>query len=172
MAIDETSAIADDIRESIALSSLNSISGQPANLSNLSFGNTLANVNLSHQNTVANQQAANQVALSVLGNAVDLVANLDPMEAVATVKLDTGNDLAQQIADLKAAFNSFNFNRGDSGGNGGNGGGNGGNGGGNGGNGGNVPNSPPGPQIEPNPSGGTTITLTEENLPTELTVET
>ena len=159
MATDNTSSIADDIRESIALSSFNSISGQPANLSNLSYGNVLGHVNLSQQNTVANQQAMDQVGLSALGNAVDLVSNLSPMEAVATVKMDTGNEIAEQISDLKAALSSLNPDGGNSGGS--------------------VtpitpvkPVNPPGPQIQANPTGGTTITLTEQDLPTEFIVET
>jgi hypothetical protein len=153
MATDTTSAIADDIRESIALSSVNSLSGQPANLSNLSYGNALGNVNLSQQNTVANQQAMDQVGLSVLGNAIDLISNLSPMEAVAVIKLDTGNDVAEQISDLKAALTDSENS---------------------------VtpfpptpptPPFPPGPEIEANPSGGTTITLTDQDLPTEFIIE-
>ena len=100
---DGTSALPDDIRESIAIANVKTVAEQPAILSNLSFANLLANVNLSQQNAVANQQAMNQVALTVTGKAVNRIADLSPMEAVAVVKLDTGNDLAQQISDLKAA---------------------------------------------------------------------
>jgi hypothetical protein len=45
----------------------------------------------------------NQLGVTVTGKIVNLVANLSPMEAVAVVKMDTGNDIAQQISDLKAA---------------------------------------------------------------------
>ncbi|HEU4594227.1 MAG TPA: hypothetical protein VFS10_03580, partial [Pyrinomonadaceae bacterium] len=48
-------------------------------------------------------QAANQLGVTVAGKTVNLVANLSPMEATAAVKLDTGNDVAEQLADLKAA---------------------------------------------------------------------
>ncbi|HYY56623.1 MAG TPA: hypothetical protein VE842_04770 [Pyrinomonadaceae bacterium] len=97
----------DDIRESIAIGGFTSISGQPSSLSNLAYSNSISNNNLTQQNTVANQQAMNQVGQSVLGTTVNLVANLSPMEAVATVKLDTGNDVAQQLADLQGTVAAF-----------------------------------------------------------------
>jgi|GEM_PF-2163447 len=143
-----------DIRESVAISGVDSVAGQPASLANLTYANTIANVNLSQQNTLANQQAINQVGLATLAKAVDLVADLSPMEAVATVKLDTGNDIAEQLADLKAVLNGFSPNPG------------GGSGGGSGGGGSNS-----GPKVTTNPSGGTNITLTDADLPTEISVQ-
>ena len=101
------SVLPDDIRESIALGSFTSISGQPSSLSSLAYSNSISNNNLTQQNTVANQQAMNQVGQSVLGTTVNLVANLSPMEAVAVVKMDTGNDVAQQLADLKGTVAAF-----------------------------------------------------------------
>lgn len=103
MPIDATSALPDDIRESIAIGNVKSVAEQSSMLSNLAFANLLANVNLSQQNAVSNQQAMNQLGITVTGKVVNLVANLSPMEAVAVVKMDTGNDMAQQISDLKAA---------------------------------------------------------------------
>ena len=96
-----------DIRESIALGSFMGITGQPSSLSNLAYSNTIINTNLTQQNTVNNQQAMNQVAKSVLGTTVNLVADVSPMEAVAVVKMDTGNDVAQQLMDLKGALAGF-----------------------------------------------------------------
>ncbi|HEX8558383.1 MAG TPA: hypothetical protein VF668_09785 [Pyrinomonadaceae bacterium] len=104
---DATTVLPDDIRESIALGSFASVAGQPSSLSNLAYGNAVGNVNLSQQNTVAHQQALNAVGQTVTGSAVNLVANLSPMEAVAAVKLDTGNDVAEQLADLKAIVSGF-----------------------------------------------------------------
>ena len=100
-----------DIRESIAIGSVNAVGGQPSSLANLTYANTIANTNLSQQNTVANQQSINQVGVSVLGKAVNLVSDLSPLEAVAVVKMDTGNDVAEQIADLKAAVSGFGGGR-------------------------------------------------------------
>ena len=104
MSNDATSSIPDDIRESIAIGNVKSVAEQPAMLSNLTFSNTITNVNLSQQNAVSQQQAMNQLTTTVTGKVVNLIANLSPLEAVATVKLDTGNDLAQQIAQLKASI--------------------------------------------------------------------
>lgn len=76
-------------------------------LSNLAYANLISNVNLAQQNAVANQQAMNQLLLTVVGKIVNLLANLSPMEAMAVVKMDTGNDVAQQLSDLKAALAAF-----------------------------------------------------------------
>ncbi len=142
--IDGQSVLPDDIRESIALGSFCSITGQPSSLSNLAYSNAISNNNLTQQNTVANQQAMNQVGKSVLGHTVNFVADLSPMEAVAVVKVDTGNDLAQQIMDLKAAID--------------------------GGQGNNVgPLPPPQPlNPKPNPAGGIIATATMSDFPITL----
>jgi len=143
----EQSVLPDDILESIALGSLCGIAGQPSSLSNLAYSNTIANNNLTQQNTVANQQAMNQVARAVLGDTINLVANLSPMEAVAAIKLDTGNDIAQQLTDLKAAIA--------------------------GGQSGNVAAPPPQPlNPKPNPAGGVVLTATFDDFPITLTFET
>lgn len=107
MATDLTSALPDDIRESIAIGNVKSVAEQPSMLSNLAYANLIANVNFAGQNAVSNQQAMNQLGVTVAGKTVNLVANLSPMEAVATVKLDTGNDVAEQLADLKGTIASF-----------------------------------------------------------------
>ncbi len=107
MAIDGTSSLPDDIRESIAIGNVKSVAEQSSMLSNLAYANLISNVNLSQQNAVSNQQAMNQLGLTVTGKVVNLVANLSPMEAVAVVKMDTGNDLAQQLSDIKGTLASF-----------------------------------------------------------------
>jgi Killing trait len=108
MATDQTSTLPDNVRESIAVGGVESVGQQPAMLSNLAYANLISNVNLSQQNAVSNQQAMNQLGVTVTGKAVNLVANLSPMEAVAVVKLDTGDDFAQQLADLKGALDAVN----------------------------------------------------------------
>ena len=105
--VTSTSALPDDIRESIAIGNVKSVAEQPSMLSNLAYANLISNVNLSQQNAVSNQQAMNQLGLTVTGKVVNLVANLSPMEAVAVVKLDTGNDVAEQLADLKGTIAAF-----------------------------------------------------------------
>ncbi|NQZ57236.1 MAG: RebB family R body protein [Lentisphaeraceae bacterium] len=73
--------IPEDIVQAVAIGNLKSISEQPAMLSNLAYSNTVANTNLSHQNAVSNQQSLNELGITVLGRAVNTVANIDPMEA-------------------------------------------------------------------------------------------
>src|ERR1700754_2282013 len=102
-----SSALPDDIRESIAIGNVKSVAEQSSMLSNLAYANLISNVNLSQQNAVSNQQAMNQLGVTVTGKSVNLVANLSPMEATATVKLDTGNDVAEQLADLKGTAQAF-----------------------------------------------------------------
>ncbi|HYY56622.1 MAG TPA: hypothetical protein VE842_04765 [Pyrinomonadaceae bacterium] len=102
-----SSVLPADIRESIAIGNVKSVAEQPSMLSNLAYANQIGNVNLSQQNAVSNQQALNQLGLSVTGKSINLVSNLNPMEAVAVVKLDTGNDAAQQLADLKGTVAAF-----------------------------------------------------------------
>lgn len=107
MPTDPASTLPDDIRESVAIDSLHSVAQQPAMLSNLAYANLISNVNLSQQNAVSNQQAMNQLGATVTGKVVNLVANLSPMEAAAVVKLDTGDDFAERLADLKDTAASF-----------------------------------------------------------------
>ena len=142
------SSLPGEIIDPIAIASLNAIAGQASGLANLAYSNTLANINLTQQNTVANQQAMNQVGESVLGKTVNLVANLNPMEAVAVTKMDTGNDIAQQVTDLKAAIDGFKSNE--------------------------LkpivpPPSPPPPLIlTPNPTGGIIVTAATDDFPITL----
>ena len=97
----------EEITESIAIGGALSISAQPSSLSNLAYANSIANVNLAQQNAVSNQQAINQVGVSVLGVAVNMVADLDPLEAVSAVTVMTGNVVAQEMIDIEGAIGAF-----------------------------------------------------------------
>ena len=90
----------------IAIANVKSVAEQPALLSNLAFSNLLANVNLSQQNAVSNQQSLNEVGVSVVGKVVQLLTSLGPLEAMSTSQLFTGNMVAEDIADLKAAVSA------------------------------------------------------------------
>ena len=93
----------DGVVEAVAIGNLKSISEQPAMLSNLAYSNTVVNTNLSMQNAVSNQQSLNELGIAVLGKTVNLVTNLQPSEARAIVEVLTGDEVAQEISDLKAA---------------------------------------------------------------------
>lgn len=99
--------LSDNILESVAISGVTSIAGQPAMLSNLAFSNTLSNVNLSQENSVANQQALNEVGICVTGKQVQLLSSLDPLQSKSALEILTGNAMAEMISALKAATTAF-----------------------------------------------------------------
>ena len=102
-----SSVLPDDIREAIAIGNVKSVAEQSSMLSNLAYANLISNTNLAQQNAVSNQQGLNQLGATVTGKSVNLVSNLNPLEAVAAVKLDTGNDAAEQLADIKGTVQAF-----------------------------------------------------------------
>lgn len=83
------------------------IADQPAILANLALSNVISNINLSQQNAVANQQAMNELSISIVGKVVNSLTNLSPLEARSAVDVLTNNEVAQQIADLKATVAAF-----------------------------------------------------------------
>jgi 5-enolpyruvylshikimate-3-phosphate synthase len=94
--------------EAVAIGNLKSISEQPAMLSNLAYSNTVMNTNLAAQNAVSNQQALNELGVSILGKTVNVVSNLGPLEAKSAQEILTGNTMGELIADLKAATANLN----------------------------------------------------------------
>lgn len=97
----------DEVISAVAIGNLKAISEQPAMLSNLAYSNTVANTNLSQQNAVANQQAMNELNVSIVAKASNTVSNLGPLEARSAVDILTNNELAQTIADMKATLQAF-----------------------------------------------------------------
>ena len=92
------------LNDVLAIASLNANAGQPARMTNLTQSNVVANINRSAQNAVSNQQAHAQLALTVLGKAVNNVQNLGPIEARASVDTLTDNSLTDELASLSAAI--------------------------------------------------------------------
>lgn len=103
----DSNTLPTEIVQSIAIGNAKSVAEQPAMLSNLAYSNTIANTNLSQQNAVANQQAMNELSISVVGKTVNNISNLGPLAARSAVDVLTDNELAQTIADLKAALQAF-----------------------------------------------------------------
>ncbi|MFL6628036.1 MAG: R body protein [Burkholderiaceae bacterium] len=100
-------SLPEEVVTAVAIGNLKAISEQPAMLSNLAYSNTVANTNLSQQNAVANQQAMNELGISIVAKASNTVSNLSPMEARAAVDVLTNDELAQTIADMKATLQAF-----------------------------------------------------------------
>ena len=79
-------------------------------ISNLAFSNLVSTNNLGSQNAVSNQQAVNEIGISVLAKGSNTISNLGPMEARSSVEILTNNELAETIADLKATLQAFHNN--------------------------------------------------------------
>lgn len=89
---------------SVAIGNLKAIAEQPAMISNLAYGNLVANTNLSQQNAVAYQQAMNELGLALVGRVSGNVTNLSPLESRSATDVLTQNDMAQLLASLKAVL--------------------------------------------------------------------
>jgi hypothetical protein len=96
------SAVPGDIRQSVAIANVKTVAEQSAMLSNLSFSNLITNDNLSQQNAVSFQQSMNQLTITVTGKGINRVSNLGPLEAISVEEVLTSNDVAKDIAELRA----------------------------------------------------------------------
>lgn len=97
----------EEVVSAVAIGNLKAIAEQPAMISNLAYSNLVANTDLAQKNAVANQQAMNEVGLSIVAKASNTVSNLGPLEARSAVDILTNDELAQTIADLKATVQAF-----------------------------------------------------------------
>jgi len=96
--------IPEDIRQAVAISNIKAIAEQPAMLSNLAYSNLVSNVNLSQQNAISNQQAMNQLTMTITSKAVNRISNLSPTEAASVDSVLTAKQLAEQIAQLRSVL--------------------------------------------------------------------
>ena len=87
--------IAEEIIDSVAISNLKTV----AEVASHSMG-------LAMQNAVAHQNRLNIVAEAAIGNITKNLTEADPIEAVSILKTLSGNDLAQQLAQLLSALAS------------------------------------------------------------------
>jgi hypothetical protein len=95
------------IASSLNGASLSSVSSYSDGVTNMNFGNTQSNVNLSQKNSLANQQRLNQLNTSIIGKTVNKVSNYQPLASRSEVYVLTENSLAETIADLKSAIEGF-----------------------------------------------------------------
>jgi hypothetical protein len=92
-----SSALPDDILQSLAIANATAIGGQPAILANLALENQIFNQNLQQQACLAQQQATNLIILAVVAKCVKLIAT----EAAP------GADTKAQLADLLATLKTL-----------------------------------------------------------------
>ena len=100
----DTASPLEEIETAVAIANVSSVAQQPAMLSNLMFANTIANVNLAQANAVSNQQNMNEVGASVVGKVVNSITNLGPLEAMSALQILTGNEVAEELIDIKSAM--------------------------------------------------------------------
>lgn len=87
--------LAPEIVESVADANLKNVAEAPAFYSALAMGNA-----------TAHQQAMQQIQLAAVGAIVKGLTEVDPTEAVATLKATSGNEVASTLAQLLAALGS------------------------------------------------------------------
>jgi len=97
----------EEIVSAVAIGNLKAVSEQPAMYSNLAYSNSVASNNLGGQNAVSNQQAMNELGLSVIAKGTKTVSDLQPLTARSSVDVLTNNELAQTMADLKSVISAF-----------------------------------------------------------------
>lgn len=85
----------EQIVDSVSSSNLKTLGDGPAFYTNLAFGDA-----------VAHQRAMNTIREASVGSIVDKLVHADPAEAMAILKMTTGDSVAQQMQALLSALNS------------------------------------------------------------------
>lgn len=85
----------EQIVDSVSASNLKTLGDGPAFYTNLAYGDA-----------VAHQRAMNTIREASVGTIVDKLVNADPAEAMAVLKMTTGDSVAAQMQALLAALNS------------------------------------------------------------------
>ncbi len=91
--VNATSALPDDLRESVAAANLKTIGEAAAYYTAMHMGNLTAHA-----------KRVDTIAETAMARSIDLINNLGPAEARATSKVLTGNDSADQILQLITAL--------------------------------------------------------------------
>lgn len=90
------SSIPDNILEAVAVNNVKTLGEATAH-----------SIALAQQNAVAHQNRVNAIAEAAMSQAIKGLLETDPIEAIANSKMLTGNDTAQQIAQLSAAVSAM-----------------------------------------------------------------
>ncbi len=99
--------IDEQVVDSVAVNNLKTVSEQPALFSNLAYSNAISTNNLGQQNAVANQQAGNELGVSLIAKATKSVSDPGPLEARSAVDVLSNNELAQTLVGLKSSVEAF-----------------------------------------------------------------
>lgn len=91
--VNATSALPDDLRESVAVANIKTIGEAAAYYTAMHMGNLTAHA-----------KRVDTLAETAMARSIDLINNLGPAEARAASKVLTGNDTADQILQLITAL--------------------------------------------------------------------
>lgn len=87
--------IPDSIIDAVAATNLKNVGEAPAFYSGLAMGNA-----------VSNQQSMNALQQAAVGSIIKGLTEVDPSEAVAALKMTSGNEVATTLGQLLAALQS------------------------------------------------------------------
>ncbi|HEY4093564.1 MAG TPA: hypothetical protein VGN46_18810 [Luteibacter sp.] len=104
--IHESGPSGDAITAALAINSV-ATAQQASALTNLAYGNQVNSTAVGAQAQVAHQDALNRLRHVILARAVSSVQVPAPLAARSDVFVFSSNELAQDIADLKAAVEAF-----------------------------------------------------------------
>jgi len=96
------------IKESVGNIDMKMLGLGPDVSANMLYQGLAQSLVISAQNAVSQQQRMDQIGNAIVTQAVNLLINTDPTEAIAVGKEMSGNDLGQQLAQLLAVINSNN----------------------------------------------------------------
>jgi len=94
------------ITDAISQTDVKVVGEAPAEAMAMLYQMTASAVGLAINNAVASQQQMNAISNAATTQAVNKLLNMDASEAIALVKANSGNDIAQQMSTLLAALNS------------------------------------------------------------------
>jgi len=98
--------VSPQVVDSVTIDNVKTIAGSAA-AANANLAQMAASAaGLSIQNAVSQQQAMQQISNAIVTQAVNLLLNADPSEAISVSKEMSGNDLGQQLAQLLAVIAS------------------------------------------------------------------
>lgn len=83
------------------------VANLPAALSNLAYANQVGSTGMAARSQVANQDAMYRLRQMILAEAVNAVQTTSPTTARSSVNVFTSNELAREIAGLKASIEAF-----------------------------------------------------------------
>jgi hypothetical protein len=75
-----TSALPDDLRESVAAANLKCVAEVPSVLSNLATADAVTHQRMTNQNALSHQQAMNAISVASVGKVVELISATSPAE--------------------------------------------------------------------------------------------